>query len=396
MKKQFMKRTTKEVSEPMDKNKTIAFCGTRGLPANYGGFETAVDEITQRFIDEGYECDVFCRASNNSEKVQTHEGRNLIYVKGSNSRKLDTFVSSIQTGLYILKNRKKYDYLFWFNNANFLGIFLTLFSGIPMSINTDGLEWRRDKWSAPFKAYYVISSFLISLFCKNLISDSISIQSYYRKKFLKKTIFIPYGSPTIEKVDKEKENSILKDIGLEKGKYYLQITRFEPDNLPLAILEGFCNSSLPDKGFKMVLIGYKDATPYALQIKEMDGKQGVVVCNAIYDKEILSTLRKYCFSYVHGNSVGGTNPALLEAMASCSRIMAIEGPFSREVLGNDLGIYFNRENLSEVFNKSLETPDQRNQMGKRVQLKYSWDEVALSYMNLAEGKEANYIPAKYW
>jgi glycosyltransferase involved in cell wall biosynthesis len=373
----------------MKQKKTIAFCGTRGLPANYGGFETAVDEISKQFVKEGYDCHIFTRLSGTKDKIDTFEGRKLEYVKGSENRKLDTFVSSIQTAMFILKNRKKYDYLFWFNNANFPGIFLTLFSGIPMSINTDGLEWKREKWSLPFKAYYFISSFLISLFCRSLISDSTSIQNYYRKTFFKKTSFIPYGAPEVESINEETTNHILNKYKLKNKKYFLQITRFEPDNLPLAILNGFHQSGLADMGYEYVLIGYKDETPYSIKIKEMSNFNGIHVLDAIYDKDTLTVLRANCFGYIHGNSVGGTNPALLEAMASCKRVMAIEGPFSREVLG-DTGSFFTLEGLKEDFQAIISQPETGTAMKNRVYKRYNWNDVAKSYMNLANGSPADY------
>ena len=151
---------------------TIAFCGTRGLPADYGGFETAVDEISSRFVQNGFSVEVFCRLSHSGKILDEYEGRRLITVKGSARRSLETFVSSFQTGLYLIKHRKEYKHVFWFNNANFPGIFMTLLAGIPFTVNTDGLEWRRKKWSLPFRAYYFVTSWLISRFAPHLISDS--------------------------------------------------------------------------------------------------------------------------------------------------------------------------------------------------------------------------------
>ncbi|MEH7299388.1 DUF1972 domain-containing protein [Neobacillus drentensis] len=367
--------------------KAIAFCGTRGIPANYGGFETAVDEISSNFEKNGYNCDIFCRLSNSGEKPSKIGKRNLVYVKGSKSRKLDTIVSSIQTAVYLLKNRKRYKHIFWFNNANFPGILLSLLTNVPISVNTDGLEWRREKWSWPFKAYYFVSSFLISLLMKRLISDSVSIQNYYKKTFFKKTTFIPYGTPDRDLViSKSEQEEILKQYGLEKGKYFLQITRFEPDNLPLVILEGFHKSDLANKGYKMVLIGLKDDTPYTLKIKEMSQYKGINVLRAIYDLKVLTVLRENCFSYVHGNSVGGTNPALLEAMETCPRIMAIKSPFSSEVLGSH-GLQFDPLKIEDYFKKILTLEDQSISMRARVQENYRWDKVSDCYMQLADGAE---------
>lgn len=370
----------------------IAFCGTRGLPANYGGFETAVDEITRRFIRKGYPCDVFCRESSSSELLDSHEDRRLVYVSGSRFRQLDTFMSSIQTGWHLWRHRRRYKYVFWFNNANFPGILITILAGIPTSVNTDGLEWRRAKWSLPFKAYYFLSSFLICRLCKTLIADSRAIQAYYKKLFSKATEFIPYGTPStapFEFLDNGTHKAILAKHGLVEGRYFLQITRFEPDNLPLEVAEGFRKSGLWKDGFKMVLVGYKDATAYASKIKSLAGQDGVVVMDAIYDPQVLFVLRRNCFCYVHGNSVGGTNPALLEAMATCPRIMAVNGPFSREVLG-ELGLFFDHHDILSSFKSALSLGDQSLPLRQRVSSLYRWDEVAESYVRLAKGGSAAY------
>ncbi|MBT2724005.1 DUF1972 domain-containing protein [Bacillus sp. ISL-46] len=370
--------------------KRVAFCGTRGIPANYGGFETAVDEISKRFVINNIECDVLCRASSyHSEHINKIDERNLIYVKGSSKKTFDTIMSSIQTGIYLIRNRKKYDYIFWFNNANFPGILLSKFTGVPIAINTDGLEWRRAKWSLPFKAYYFITSLLICKFFKNLISDSIGIQDYYLRVFNKKTHFIPYGSPEIENYTNEEKQEILERYGLKQDKYFLQITRFEPDNLPLEILNGYKESDLYKLGYKMVLIGYKDPTDYAKKIKSNSNKNGIIVLDAIYDKKILTILRSNCFAYIHGNSVGGTNPALLEAMKNANRIMAINSPFSKEVLG-DNGILFDKETLPENFGDLLKLNNQNEQLKKRVNQRYQWDYVAESYIRILNNESPNY------
>jgi glycosyltransferase involved in cell wall biosynthesis len=369
-------------------NTRVAFCGTRGLPANYGGFETALDEITKRFVKNGIHCEVFCRGDQNMNK-ETYEGRELVYIKGSKHRKLDTFVSSIHTGLYLIKHRKEYDFIFWFNNANFPGILLTLLTGVRMAINTDGLEWRRAKWSLPFKAYYFLSSFFICLLCKTLISDSVSIQNYYMKTFKKKTQFIPYGAPETKEYSSEIKKKILGKYGLEEGNYFLQITRFEPDNLPLEIIKQFQNSLLGDLGYQHVLIGLKDETEYAMKIKAESGRRGVKVFPANYNQTELTVLRNCAYCYVHGNSVGGTNPALLEAMQSTKRILAIDCPFSEEVLGAH-GKRFTIENLSQVFIESLHLEDQSLSMKHRIKLHYQWDKVADSYKNITQQKSADY------
>ncbi|WP_438347583.1 DUF1972 domain-containing protein [Paenibacillus sp. FA6] len=368
---------------------TVAFCGTRGIPAAYGGFETAVDEISLRLVQEGVDCHVFGRseAEGNHDSI---DDRTIINVKGSPSRKLDTFVSSINTGKYLFKHRKEYDFVFWFNNANLPGILLTRLARIPMAVNTDGLEWRRMKWSWPFKCYYFLSSLLICLFCKKLISDSVAIQNYYKSTFFRKTQFIPYGAPIISQMDEEKKSEIMKKYELNGQKYFIQITRFELDNLPLKIIEGFNQSKLYEEGYQFILVGYRDSTPYSELLKSFDQKKGVRILAANYNQEELAVLRENAECYLHGNSVGGTNPALLEAMGSCKRVMAIDGPFSEEVLGG-YGLLFTQERLAEQFREVINMEDQSGGMKERLYSNYQWDAVARSYRELMTSKSTNYL-----
>jgi glycosyltransferase involved in cell wall biosynthesis len=368
----------------------VAFCGTRGLPASYGGFETAVDEISKRFVERGRECVVFCRARPGAERPDVHEGRRLAYVRGSGRRSLDTFVSAFWTGVHLLRNRDRYERVFWFNNANLPGILLTLLAGIPVSVNTDGLEWRRAKWSWPFKAYYFLSSLLISLVCGSVISDSTALRSYYGRVFRKETDFVPYGAPEDVSFSPERKAAVLGGYGVEEGRYFLQITRFEPDNLPLRTAEAFAEAGLAEEGIKLLLVGYQQDTPYAKQIKALSGHDGIDVADAVYDPEVLAVLRARCLCYVHGNSAGGTNPALLEAMVSCPKVLAVDGPFSREVLG-ETGYFFEPGDMAGALRNVLRSPARSEEMRARVRGRYDWEEVAGAYERVLENRPANYL-----
>lgn len=381
-------------ASPDKSDQCIAFCGTRGLPANHGGFETAVDEISKRFLNDGIPCDVFCRTTGSPAKSSSADPNlELVYVAGSRHRILDTFASSIQTGMYLWRHRRRYSHILWFNNANLPGILMTALALLPMSINTDGLEWRRAKWSWPFKMYYFLSSALVCLLCRSLVSDSRSIQNYYRQVFKRSTSFIPYGVPSTPTVTKDRQRVILKRLSLQAGQYFLQITRIEPDNLPLEIARGFAVSGLGDHGCKMVTVGYKDNTCYARQLIAYDGRMGINVREAIYDAEILYTLRKNCFCYVHGNSVGGTNPALLEAMAVCPRVLALDCHFSHEVL-ESTGMYFDRATIGRDLTEAVRSQPTSERMQQRIASFYQWDAVAKSYRNLCLGDKAAYMPVQ--
>jgi hypothetical protein len=266
---------------------------------------------------------------------------------------------------------------------------MTLLAGIPVTVNTDGLEWRRAKWSWPFKAYYYVSSWLISLLCRSLIVDSRGVGDYYRRRFGRSGSYIPYGTPAVPEMNVKDQQRVLEQYGLEPGRYFLQITRLEPDNFPLQIAASFRDSGLAEQGFSMVCVGYKENTPYADRLMALNGKYGIQVNSAVYDQQVLYALRKNCYCYVHGNSVGGTNPALLEAMASCPRVMAIDCEFNREVLGRT-GLLFDQHDIEATFRQATHFDDRSAKMRHRVGSRYQWDAVADAYQRLAEGRPAEY------
>lgn len=378
---------------PSLREDVVAFCGTRGIPANYGGFETVVEEISKRFSERKIDTEVFCRRSSFDTYPESDNGRRLTWVAGSKSTKLDTFLSSIQTGWHLWRHRREYAYVLWYNNANLPGILMTLLARLPMAINTNGLEWRRAKWSPPFRAYYYIATWLISKLCRTIVSDSIGIKDFYKENFGATSHYIPYGVAKAPAVGETRALAILDDLGLEDDRFFIQITRFEPDNLPLEVVRAFQETRLAEQGYKMVVIGFSSQHDYAMQIKEQDGRNGVVIMKATYDQEILAVLRGYASGYVHGNSVGGTNPALLEAMLTCRKVMAIDIRFSQEVLG-ETGLFFKPHDLVTVFRDLLDLPDRSEQMRNRLKRLYCWDEVSDSYLRLTRGHPADYRPER--
>lgn len=266
---------------------------------------------------------------------------------------------------------------------------MTLLAGIPMAINTNGLEWRREKWSWALKLYYCISTYVIAKLCNGLVSDSIEIRNFYKDRFNATSHCIPYGVHPPAPITEQRAKDILDSFGLEEGRFFIQVTRMEPDNLPYEAGVAFQRSGLAEQGYKMVIVGYKDKHPYARKLKSLDGKRGVIIVDATHDRDVLAALRTRCASYIHGNHVGSTNPALLEAMISCPRIMAIDINFRREVLG-ETEIYFDDSNCSETFHKVLVLEDRSKMMRERIANYYRWDETAESYMRVAEGQSANY------
>lgn len=356
----------------------IAFIGTRGIPAKYGGFETFVEELGKRLVLKGYTVDVYCRSGYYQNKIKKYQGINLIYLPEPKFKTLETLLHTLLSIWHSLG--KSYDILFILNSANSPWmIFPKLFKKKAI-LHMDGIEWKRDKWSSLGKAYYRFAERFATKISNELICDSREIQKFFKKEYGKDIHYISYGADLRFSLDK----SILDRFSLEPNEYFLQITRFEPENNPLLSIQAFekLNTSK-----KLVFVG--GARYESEYTKKMYAAQDqrVKFLGFIYDKSVLRELLCHCYAYIHGNEVGGTNPALLEAMASGSFVICRDVSFNREVL-QDAGIYF-KKNASDLKIKLLWTLDNSDQLQQKkesarkiIQQNYNWDLVVREYEKL--------------
>jgi glycosyltransferase involved in cell wall biosynthesis len=357
----------------------IALIGTRGVPANYGGFETCVEEVGQRLVKKGHSVTVYCRKSYYSNRVKWYRGMRLIYLPNFGSKSLDTISHtflSVSQAIFL----GRYDIHMTFNAANSLFLYPLRILGKKFVINTDGLEWKRSKWGFWGRSFYKISEKLACLFADRLVSDSKGIQDYYRDIHSIDSTRIAYGAY----IQHAKQPDKLFGLGLKPNDYFLQITRFEPENHPLLTIRAF-NKLKTDK--KLVIVG---GTPYPGEyIKQMtaEAKKDVILPGFIYEKEVLKELWCFCYAYIHGNGVGGTNPALLQTMASGCFTIAIDNPFNRDVL-DDCGIYY-QENEESLVEKMRWALDHNSSLGAfkekaqaRIMEQYSWEKVTDQYDKL--------------
>ena len=356
----------------------IALIGTRGVPGRYGGFETCAEELGKRLVTEGHEVTVYCRPSYYEEKADEFLGMKLVYLSELSIKSLETLHHTFVSLLHAI--RQKFDILLVFNAANSPALVLPKLFGKKVLLHMDGLEWKRDKWSALGKKYYKFAEWLATKLRVELIADSREIQKYYQTQYGKKANYLSYGS--VQKYSRD--SSLLEPFGLRPQAYFLQITRFEPENNPLLSVQAFERLET-DK--KLVLVGgVKYSTDYSDQIQKTQDKR-IQFLGFQYDQNILRELVCNCYAYIHGNEVGGTNPMLLEAMASGCFVISRDVPFNREVL-QDAGIYFQKEihDLRKKMEWTVQNEDklqERSEIGRKIiQRKFNWESIVSEYIRL--------------
>ena len=328
----------------------------------------------------GHEVTVYCRSSYYEDKLESYKGMNLVYLPSLKKKSLDTFSHTILSSFHALK--ADYDVVLVFNAANAPFVLPLRLFGMKIGLNTDGLEWKRSKWGWGGKSFYRFAEKIACFIANRLVSDSTGIHDYYKENHGVDSSVIAYGAP-IQTCENPRR---LKELGVEAGKYFLQITRFEPENLPLETLQAY---SQLDTDVKMVLVG---GTPYESdyynEVKKLESGN-IILPGYIYDQEMLRELWCCSYAYIHGNSVGGTNPALLQTMASGCFVMASDVPFNRDVV-QDCGIFYERtvDSLKEKMQWALDNSDSLHAFRKkavaRVREHYDWDVIARQYEELCQ------------
>lgn len=352
----------------------IAILGTRGIPACYGGFETFAEELSIRLVERGHEVTVYSRAP----YAGTHyRGVRIRSIAPIRHKYLETLAHTFSSTLDLLRHR--HDVALYCNGANAIFTPLARMGGIPAALNVDGLERKRKKWNALARAWYLISE-VLSTFCPSaIVTDAEEIRNYYLSRYGADSTFIPYGAP----IGRVPGTGALSNLGLEPERYFLYVTRFEPENNPLMVREAF---EPLETQVKLALIG--DA-PYAAEyisaVRDTRDPR-VVIPGAIYG-EGYHELQSHCLAYVHATEVGGTHPALIEAMGRGAPILYLMTRENHEVAGGVGLAFHSREELTKLMRSVIEmTPDERASMGEaaqqRVADRYGWERVTTAYENL--------------
>ncbi len=359
----------------------IALIGTRGVPAAYGGFETAVEEIGSRLAARGHSVVVYCRSKSGARRPTSYRGMRLVHLPALTYKAVETlshtFLSAVHSRIM-----PRPDVAFVFNAANAPFVPLVRGRSVPVAVHVDGLEWKRAKWGGMGRRYYRSAERLSVRVADALIADAPGISTYYRATYDAPTELIAYGT----KILRDPPADRLAELGLEPGAFHLVVARFEPENHVDVIVEGFVASAarLP-----LVVVG---AAPYAAQhtarIRLLaQGDERIRLVGSIYDQELLDQLYGHAASYLHGHSVGGTNPSLLRAMGAGTAVIAWDVGFNREVVGDDAALFSTPSGVASAVESAEMDPLVTAARGARSQERasavYDWDLVSTAYEELA-------------
>jgi glycosyltransferase involved in cell wall biosynthesis len=363
----------------------IALIGTRGVPAAYGGFETCVEQVGQRLVKLGHEVTVYCRSGNgeHGDGPDEHLGMRLVHLPALRRKSLETLSHTALSVLHVLKQPT--DAVVVFNGAN--SVFLPALRArrVPVATHVDGLEWRRAKWQGAGRAYYRLAESLAVRWSDALIADAPGIADYYAAEFDAHSDLIAYGAPILldDLTDK------LAEAGLRRRGYHLVVARFEPENHVDVIVEGYCRSTAQ---LPLVVVGTAPyADQYTKRVRALADDR-VRFLGGVWDQNLLDQLYANALTYLHGHSVGGTNPSLLRAIGAAAPVIAYDVAFNRSVSG-DAGDYFSdAAGVAEKVESAEADSDgtiRRGLLGRRIAESYDWDEVAARYEQLCERLASN-------
>jgi glycosyltransferase involved in cell wall biosynthesis len=351
----------------------VAIIGTRGIPARYGGFETFAEEIATRLVSRGHDVTVYCRERPAGDR---YRGVRLRYCPTIRHKYLDTIAHTAVATVHLLARRT--DVALYCNGANAIFTFLPRLFGMPVALNVDGLERRRKKWNRLARSWYLLSEWLATFCPSDVVTDAACIRHYYLKRYRKPTTFIPYGAET----GKVPPGQTLCTLGLEPCGYFLYVSRLEPENNALEVRQAFERVST---GMRLALVGDAPySREYIAKVRETADPR-VVIPGAIYG-DGYRELGSHCFAYIHATEVGGTHPALVEAMGRGALVLYLDTAENAEVAGG-VGVPFTRDNLKEQIERVLAMPEEersglRRRAMERVRERYSWEVVADEYERL--------------
>jgi glycosyltransferase involved in cell wall biosynthesis len=356
----------------------IAILGTRGVPASYGGFETFAEQLSTRLVTRGHEVTVYCRAHYVSPRQLEYQGVRLKVLPTIRHKYFDTVVHTFLCAMHAAPRR--FDAALICNAANApFAPFLRL-AGTPVAINVDGLEHKRKKWNWIGRTYYLLAEKLATVLPNRIVTDAGVIHEYYQVRYNAPSTMIAYGS----EVERRPDRSLVHKWRVEPNRYVLYVSRLEPENNAHLVIEAFKKVRT---AHRLLIVG--DA-PYAREyISDLKararGDKRIIFTGFVFGQDYRA-LQQNAYCYVHATEVGGTHPALLEAMGFGNCVLTLAAPENIEAVG-DAGILYNDEKdlaykLQRVLRDGSLVHAFRNRAQARVKQHYDWEHVVDQYEEL--------------
>ncbi len=361
---------------------SLLILGTRGIPACHGGFETFAEKLALFLVGRGWHVAVYCQNdvpkgdSRRSERFTTSQwnGVELIHV--------DVHATGPKATLLFdwfcvrdAADRSGVALVLGYNGAVFLP-YLRLAGGKILT-TMDGIEWKRPKWSLPVRAWFWINEWIAAWSSQRLVADHPAIADHVATRRPRSAIAtIPYGGDPIA----EAPSAPIRTLGLEPRGYVTSIARIEPDNNILAMVEAF---SRKPRGVGLVVLGtLNEANPYHRAVRAAASAE-VLFPGAIYDPGILASLRFHARAYLHGHTVGGTNPSLVEALWAGNAIFAHDNPFNRGTAGPDQFYFADADGFERLIEATLDDDRALRRAGQAARLRaaedFSWTQILETY-----------------
>jgi glycosyltransferase involved in cell wall biosynthesis len=351
----------------------IAILGTRGIPANYGGFETFAEQLSTRLVTRGHEVTVYGRKHYSLSEDRVYQGVKLVILPTIRHKYFDTIIHSFLSVIHAVFHR--YDVVLICNAANSVFAILPRMFGMPTLVNVDGLERKRKKWNWLGRQYYLVSEWLSTFLPTAIVTDAQVIQDYYATRYKKDSSMIAYGADVERRAAPEE----LEKFNLKPNQYVLYVSRLEPENNAHLVIEAYekVATDLP-----LVIVGGAPyAHDYIAKLKSTKDKR-IKFLGFVFGEDYRA-LQQNAYCYVHATEVGGTHPALIEAMGAGNCALVLNTPENLEVMG-DAGIkYDSSKDLTKQLRRVLDNPtlisEYRARAMARVRARYDWEQITNQY-----------------
>lgn len=354
----------------------IAILGTRGIPGSYGGFETFAEQLGTRLVARGHEVTVYCRRHYATITSGDYRGVKLVVLPTIQHKYLDTIVHTFLSVFHSLTGRC--DVILICNAANSIFSFIPRLFGTPTLVNVDGLERKRRKWNWIGRSYYLLSEWLSTFLPTAIVTDAQVIRDYYATRYGKESSMIAYGAEVARHVDAER----LSRFGLLPNNYILYVSRLEPENNAHLVIEAF---RLVRTDWPLVIVG---GAPYArdyIDRLKSTSDPRVIFTGFVFGEDYRA-LQQNAYCYVHATEVGGTHPALIEAMGAGNCALTLRTPENLEVIGDAALVYDSADDLTCLLQQVIDSPGmireyRRRAMARVIQF-YNWEYITDRYETL--------------